>query len=57
MKTYRVHVHYEGCFTYDIPAADDRTAEDIAMERFANESADAIADALSDGHVCDCYEI
>lgn len=57
MKTYRVYVHYDGCFVYDIPAADDCTAEDIAMERFADESADAIANTVCDGHVCDCYEI
>ena len=57
MKTYRVNVHYEGCFTYEVTADSEDEAEAIATELFCDESAEAIADNLADSHVCDCYDI
>lgn len=55
-KKYHVVVHYEGAFVYDIEAASEDEAKDMAMTFYDSEDADAFLENLADADVCDCYE-
>ena len=57
MKTYKVVVHYEGAFEYDITAESEDDAKDIAMDMAEKEPNKALDDNLADMFVCDCWQI
>lgn len=56
-KIYRVVIHYEGAFSYDIKAENTTEAEQIAEEFFDNLTDREIVSNLCEIGVCDCYEI
>lgn len=55
MKLYRVVIHYEGCWAEDVEAASEEEAEEEAMVRFADVSAEELID-LWDEYLgaCEC---
>ena len=57
MNTYKVVVHYEGAFEYDITAESKEAAKEIAMDMAENEPNKVFADKLANMFVCDCWEI
>ena len=57
MNTYKVIVHYEGAFEYDIIAESEDDAKEMAMDMAEKEPNKALDDNLADIFVCDCWEI
>lgn len=56
MKQYRVVVHYEGGWDFDIEAKNEDEAKDKAMELFGDLDCRSLINHLADVFVCDCWE-
>ena len=56
MKQYRVIVHYEGGWRFDIEAENKDEAEDKAMELFGDLDDRELVANIADIAVCDCWE-
>ena len=57
MPQYRVVVHYEGAFKYDIFADNPGKAEAIAMAAADSAPTERYLENLADMFITDCWEI
>lgn len=48
MKTFEVVVHFGGAVKYKITAETKEQADELAMEKFAEEDAETLADQIVD---------
>ena len=54
---YRVVIHYEGAWNFEIEAADEEQAQELAETQFAELGADELINNLADVITCDCWEV
>ena len=57
MKKYKVVVHYEGGWFFEVDAADEDEARKIAEEQFNELSAEELIDNLADVFIDASWEI
>ena len=55
-KQYHVSIYFDGGLDYNVEAETYNEAQNIAWERFENESADAIVEHIEYSKICDGFE-
>lgn len=57
MPKYKVFIHYEGCWDFDIEADSREKAEEIAQMQFDEIPSEVLMENLADRFVDDSWEI